>query len=124
MTLENILVVSFVIVAIAFIAKKMTNKIGKKEESSPSSTEVQPESIKVNEPENIQAEMPIKPAPVNCKYATFRPAPEKFSYFDCCGKLNEGEGFSPWEKRSPVPVDINKPIEGMDITEDEAIVEC
>jgi len=67
---------------------------------------------------------PVKPLPVNCKYAQFKPAPEEFFYVDCCGKPEKGEGFQPWEKRVPVAIDINKPFSGMDVTEDEAFVEC
>lgn len=72
----------------------------------------------------IPDEMPIKPAPVDCQYATFRPAPEMYSYTDCCGKLQEGEGFQPWEKRTPVPIDATKDFKGMDLIGEEAQVDC
>lgn len=71
-----------------------------------------------------QGEMPIKPPPINCKYATFLPAPQKYFYVDCCGNKQEGEGFQPWEKRAPVPVDINQEFEGIEILEDEAFQDC
>ena len=73
---------------------------------------------------NDEIENPIKPFPVNCQKAIFRPAPEKFSYFDCCGKLQEGEGYQPWEKRSPVSIDVNKEFLGMDLLGEEAEPNC
>ena len=69
-------------------------------------------------------EMPIKPVPVNCQTAIFRPAPEKYMYFDCCGNVFEGEGYQPWEKRSPVTIDINKEFEGMDLLGEEGYQDC
>lgn len=69
-------------------------------------------------------EMPIKPLPVDCQFAQFRPYPERFSYFDCCGNLEEGDGFQPWEKRSPVAIDANKPFEGMDLIGEESQMNC
>ena len=71
-----------------------------------------------------EPEMPIKPAPVNCQKAQFLPAPEKFSYTDCCGKLQEGEGFQPWEKRAPVGIDSNKEFSGMELIGEEASIDC
>lgn len=118
MTIEVALVISFAIVCIAILTKSFVND--KKQSNDVMSSEEKP----IIEEPIESGEMPIKPKPVNCRYAQFRPAPEKFSYFDCCGNLQEGEGFQPWEKRSPVPVDINKPFEGMDVHEDEAIVDC
>lgn len=78
-----------------------------------------PESVS-NEP----IDEPVKPQPVNCKYAQFKPAPEEFFYVDCCGKPMKGEGFQPWEKRTPVAIDVNKPFNGMEVSEDEAFVDC
>ena len=69
-------------------------------------------------------EMPIKPVPANCQTAIFRPAPEKYMYFDCCGNVFEGEGYQPWEKRSPVTIDINKEFEGMDLIGEEGYQDC
>lgn len=74
-----------------------------------------------NDPE---PEMPIKPIPVDCQYAIFRPAPETYSYTDCCGNLQSGEGYQPWEKRSPVSINITKDFTGMDLIGDEAQVDC
>lgn len=72
----------------------------------------------------INPEMPIKPAPVNCQKAIFRPAPENYSYYDCCGKLQEGEGFQPWEKRAPVSIDANKEFINMDLIGEESEPNC
>ena len=66
-------------------------------------------------------EMPIKPAPVNCQKAIFRPAPENYSYYDCCGSLQEGEGYQPWEKRAPVSIDANQFFEGMDLLGEDGV---
>lgn len=71
-----------------------------------------------------EPEMPIKPAPVNCQKAIFRPAPENYSYYDCCGSLQEGEGYQPWEKRAPVSIDINKEFINMDLLGEEAEPNC
>ena len=72
----------------------------------------------------IIGEMPIKPIPVDCQYAIFRPAPEMYSYTDCCGELQQGEGYQPWEKRTPVPLDASKEFTGMDLLGEEAQVDC
>ena len=83
-----------------------------------------PEPIKWQIPSDEQGEMPIKPLPVNCQKASFNAAPEKYFYSDCCGEFFEGEGFQPWEKRSPVSIDSNKPFEGMTLLDVEAEIEC
>lgn len=69
-------------------------------------------------------EMPEKPLPVNCQLAQFQPAPQEFFYVDCCGKPKKGEGFEPWEKRSPVSIDANKPFIGMTLLDVEAEKDC
>jgi len=85
-----------------------------------------PEEIKIDEPVEAdpEPEMPEKPLPVNCQKAQFRPAPEGFFYVDCCGKPVKGEGFQPWEKRSPVAIDANKLFEGMDLLDEDAEINC
>lgn len=75
-------------------------------------------------PSEIISEMPIKPLPVDCQKAIFRPFPEKFTYTDCCGKLQEGEGYQPWEKRAPVSIDVLKRFEGMDLIDESAEIDC
>lgn len=75
-------------------------------------------------PIDDDGEMPIKPLPVSCQRAIFRPAPEKYFYTDCCGNLMEGEGYQPWEKRSPITLDSNKPFEGMDLLGEEVDFTC
>ena len=71
-----------------------------------------------------EGEMPIRPEPVDCQKATFRPAPEDFFYVDCCGKPQKGEGFQPWEKRPPVSIDVNKPFMGMDLIGEPGDSDC
>ena len=68
--------------------------------------------------------MPEKPLPVNCQLAQFQPAPQDFFYVDCCGNPQKGEGFQPWEKRSPVAIDSNKPFFGMTLLDVEAEKDC
>jgi len=75
-------------------------------------------------PSDEEGEMPIKPTPKKCQKASFRPAPEKFFYTDCCGEFHEGEGFQPFEKRSQVLIDTTKEFSGMDIEEGEIEFEC
>lgn len=75
-------------------------------------------------PVEIISEMPIKPLPVDCQKAIFRPFPEKFTYTDCCGKVQEGEGYQPWEKRAPVSIDVLKRFEGMDLIDESAEIDC
>lgn len=75
-------------------------------------------------PVETLGEMPIKPIPVDCQKAIFRPSPEKFIYTDCCGKIQEGEGYEPWEKRAPVSIDVTKRFEGMDLINESAEVDC
>lgn len=75
-------------------------------------------------PSEIISEMPIKPLPVDCQKAIFRPFPEKFTYTDCCGKVQEGEGYQPWEKRAPVSIDVLKRFEGMDLIDESAEIDC
>ena len=82
------------------------------------------EIITIDDPVENDPEMPIKPLPVNCQYAIFRPAPETYYYIDCCGVVQEGEGYQPWEKRSPVAIDASKDFKGMDLIGDEAQVDC
>ena len=72
----------------------------------------------------VDGEMPIKPVPVNCQKAQFMPAPEKFVYTDCCGQVQEGEGYQPWEKRSPVSIDANQKFLGMELLGEEATIDC
>lgn len=72
----------------------------------------------------IPSEMPEKPLPVNCQLAQFQPAPQEFFYVDCCGNPKKGEGFEPWEKRSPVSIDANKPFIGMTLLDVEAEKDC
>lgn len=75
-------------------------------------------------PAEIISEMPIKPLPVDCQKAIFRPFPEKFTYTDCCGKVQEGEGYQPWEKRAPVSIDVIRRFEGMDLIDESAEIDC
>lgn len=72
----------------------------------------------------IPGEMPEKPLPVNCQLAQFQPAPQDFFYVDCCGNPQKGEGFQPWEKRSPVAIDSNKPFFGMTLLDVVAEKDC
>jgi hypothetical protein len=74
--------------------------------------------------EPVEGEMPEKPLPVNCQLAQFQPAPQDFFYVDCCGTPQKGEGFQPWEKRSPVSIDANKPFVGMTLLDQEADINC
>lgn len=69
-------------------------------------------------------EMSEKLPPINCQLAQFQPAPQEFFYVDCCGKPKKGEGFEPWEKRSPVSIDANKPFVGMTLLDVEAEKDC
>ncbi len=73
---------------------------------------------------DVLSEMPEKPLPVNCQLAQFQPAPQDFFYVDCCGAPHKGEGFQPWEKRSPVSIDNNKPFFGMTLLDVEAEINC
>ena len=75
-------------------------------------------------PSDEQGEMPIKPTPKKCRKANFRPAPETFSYTDCCGEFHEGVGFTPEEKRASVLIDIVQEFSGMDVEEGEVEFEC
>lgn len=75
-------------------------------------------------PIDDEGEMPIKPLPVNCQSAMFNPYPEKYFYYNCCGERFEGEGYQPWEKRSPVSIDSNKEFEGMTLLDVEAEPDC
>ena len=79
------------------------------------------EPVEENPEPTPPSEMPIKPLPINCQKAIFRPAPEKFIYTDCCGVVQEGEGYQPWEKRSPVSIDANQFFEGMDLLGEEGV---
>lgn len=72
----------------------------------------------------LTAEMPIKPTPIDCQLAIFRPAPETFSYYDCCGEIHVGEGYQPWEKRSPVSIDVMRDFTGMDLIGQDSQVDC
>jgi hypothetical protein len=72
----------------------------------------------------IPGEMPEKPLPVNCQLAQFQPSPQDFFYVDCCGNPQKGEGFQPWEKRSPVAIDSNQPFFGMTLLDVEAEKDC
>ena len=103
MSIQIFLFVAFGLIAIWMLANPLTKK--KNSEPLPP-LKPQPTTT---------GEMPIKPIPINCQKATFRPAPEKFIYTDCCGEVQEGEGFQPWEKRSPVSIDVNQYFEGMDL---------
>jgi hypothetical protein len=67
------------------------------------------------------AEMPIKPIPVNCQKAMFKPFPEKYRYVDCCGDFQIGDGYQEWEKRAPVSIDANRPFEGMELINEEGV---
>lgn len=87
-------------------------------------TPVEADPEPTNIPSDEEGEMPIKPIPINCQKAIFRPAPEKYYYVDCCGNKFEGEGYQPWEKRSPVSIDVNSPFEGMDLLDEESNVDC
>lgn len=72
----------------------------------------------------IPSEMPIKPIPVNCQKASFKPAPDNFSYYDCCGELKKGIGFELWEKRAPVSIDANKEFVNMELIGEEGNQDC
>lgn len=69
-------------------------------------------------------EMPDKPLPINCQLAQFQPAPQDYFYIDCCGNPQKGDGFEPWEKRSPVAIDSNQPFYGMTLLDVEAEINC
>lgn len=103
-------------------------KIFKKNKKTPIKTPIVPtQTLEYDIPvesDFVEPEMPVKPAPVNCQKAIFRAAPEKYSYFDCCGKEFEGEGFQPWEKRAPISIDINKPFSGLDLLDEESEIDC
>lgn len=121
MTIQIFLFVAFGAIAIWMLANPLTKKKNT-EPLPPLKPQPTPEEINryedpvENDPEPTPiGEMPIKPLPINCQKAIFRPAPEKFIYTDCCGKVEEGEGYQPWEKRSPVSIDVNQYFEGMDL---------
>jgi len=126
------LVYFFLILVIAASATILIMKLKKDKNSSiPPQATPMPEEVNTIDlpvepnPEPTQiGEMPIKPAPVNCQFAIFRPAPEKYFYTDCCGNPQSGEGFQPWEKRTPVSIDTNKEFEGMDLIGEEAQFDC
>lgn len=75
-------------------------------------------------PLDDEPEMPIKPNPMKCKKASFLPAPETFSYYDCCGNLHTGEGYQPWEKRTPVSINVVKDFVGMEILDEDGEIDC
>jgi len=75
-------------------------------------------------PLDDEGEMPIKPPPPNCQKAIFRAAPATFIYTDCCGEIQQGEGFQPWEKRAPVSIDVNQYFEGMDLLGEDGEIDC
>lgn len=108
MTIQIVLFILFGIICIWMLSNQLTKK------KKISSDVFFP-------PVTSEPEMPIKPIPVNCQKASFRPAPEKFSYTNCCGIIEEGEGFQPWEKRSPVSIDVNQPFEGMDLIGEDGV---
>lgn len=140
MTIQIILFVAFGLVAIWMLV----NPLNKKESKSPQVIDPKPleetpePTNKIDDPVKSdpeptpipivpiddEFEMPIKPLPVNCQMASFMPAPALFEYIDCCGNLNTGEGYQPWEKRSPVKIDANKPFEGMELLNQEAEIDC
>jgi hypothetical protein len=136
MSIEIILISTFAIIALVVLIKsfdkdkKEVEIVVDKEPISPIETTVKsdPEPIEATFVESIpsdnEGEMPIKPQPVDCQLAQFRPAPSRFSYFDCCGNLFEGEGFQPFEKRVPVAIDVNKFFEGMDLIGENSDINC
>lgn len=109
------------ILAISGLVYFLRRKPAKKDWGFKPNTPNPPEEI-IEEP--IEGEMPIKPSPVDCQKATFRPAPEEFFYVDCCGKPKKGEGFQPWEKKPPVSIDVNKPFIGMDLIGEPGESDC
>lgn len=126
MSILSIILISFGLLSLYLIInppKKKNNKVDKPTVTQTSPTEQNPVEVTIID-DQTDGEMPIKPIPVDCQKASFRPAPEKFSYIDCCGKKEEGEGFQPWEKRSPVSIDANQPYEGMDLTGENSNIDC
>ena len=122
MTIQIILFVLFGAVALWMLLNPLTKK--KNIEVPPLKPFPTPEEtntieLPVEPDPTPLPEMPIKPIPVNCQKAIFRPAPEKFTYTDCCGNVQEGEGYQPWEKRAPVSIDANQYFEGMDLLGEE-----
>lgn len=136
MSIQTLIFIIFGGIAIWMLANPLTKKINQPKQEPISPTEEEPNRIDdpvEADPEPTQipvipiedeGEMPIKPLPKDCQKATFRPAPEKFYYTDCCGKYHEGEGYQAWEKRSPVAIDCLKPSIGMDFLGEEAEIDC
>jgi len=126
MSIQVIIFVLFGVIALWMILNPLTKK--KKESKQPSNPIIiapTPDNEIVDQPDEIiNGEMPEKPLPVNCQLAQFQPAPQDFFYVDCCGSPHKGEGFQPWEKRSPVAIDSNQPFFGMTLLDVEAEKDC
>ena len=122
MILQTTLIIAFISVILGFVIVTLKNKNKKNDVVNP----VVEKPIEEEPPMEIDipGEMPEKPLPVNCQLAQFQPAPQDFFYVDCCGVPQKGEGFQPWEKRSPVSIDTNKPFFGMTILDVEAEINC
>lgn len=111
------------LIIIKAFRKRKTTKSGIHYSSDPITTTPIPDVVD-EVPAEVISEMPIKPLPVDCQKAIFRPFPEKFTYTDCCGKVQEGEGYQPWEKRAPVSIDVIRRFEGMDLIHESAEIDC
>lgn len=126
MSIQVIIFILFGVIALWMVLKPLTKK--KKDIQEPSNPIIiapTPDNEIVDQPDEvINGEMPDKPLPVNCQLAQFQPAPQDFFYVDCCGKPHKGEGFQPWEKRSPVAIDSNKEFFGMTLLDVEAEKDC
>lgn len=122
MPLTYILIALAMSAIIWFVMKPLKKKLGNKPNTIPTDVPTNEEPV-VLEPEPTP-EMPEKPLPVNCQLAQFQPAPQDFFYVDCCGVPHKGQGFEPWEKRSPVSIDSNKPFFGMTLLDVEAEINC
>lgn len=122
MTIQIILFILFgTIISWIFLKPLLIKKNSKNDLKEPSLPEIPVEDSPI---EVIEPEMPEKPLPVNCQLAQFQPAPQDFFYVDCCGVPQKGQGFEPWEKRSPVSIDSNKPFFGMTLLDVEAEINC
>jgi len=122
MILQTTLIVAFASVILWVVIITLKNKNKKSEIQEPIINEPIEQELPIEI--DIPGEMPEKPLPINCQLAQFQPAPQDFFYVDCCGVPHKGTGFEPWEKRSPVSIDSNKPFFGMTLLDVEAEINC
>ena len=134
MSITTILFVLFGAVAIWMLLNPLTKKkdveipplkpFPTPEETNSIDNPVEPDPEPTPIPSDEIGKMPIKPIPVNCQKAVFRAAPATFTYTDCCGNVQKGEGYQPWEKRAPVSIDVDQFFEGMDLLGEDGQADC